>query len=272
MIDLSAVLASTDDRPFAESFDFEADGMAHPVLVEGEGPAVILMHEMPGFVPQFWRLARWMVAAGLTVHAPALYEKPGTRAGQMTGETGTAKGFARACISREIHLFAANASSPVTRWLRALAREAQLRSGGPGAGVVGLCMTGNFAWSLAIEPVVKACVAAEPSLPLHRPGALALSGGQREALAARGDLPVMALRFAGDPACRAARFDALREVVGSHRLIETVLPDTAKNPDGNPFPHAVLTRDLIAQDGEPTLEAAREVLSYLRARLKPDEI
>lgn len=268
MTDLSAVLASADDRPFADSFDFEAEGMAHPVLVEGEGPAVILMHEMPGFVPQFWRLARWMVAAGFTVYAPALYEKPGTPADRAVRGKGLLGGMRAACISREIHLFAADASSPVTRWLRALSREAHARSGGPGVGVVGLCLTGNFAWSLAVEPKVKAAVAGEPSLPFHKKGALALSPEERGALAARTDLPMMALRFDGDPACRAPRFDALREVVGSQRLIEKVLPDSAKNPDGNPFPHAVLTKDLIATDGEPTFEAAREVLGYLRNRLQ----
>lgn len=268
MTDLSAVLASGDQRPFSQSFAFQAGGMAHPVLVEGEGPAVILMHEISGFLPQFWRLARWIAGAGFTVYAPALYEDPGTPVEDMVREKGTAKGTAAACISREIHLFAANHSSPLTRWLRALADEAHTRSGGPGVGVVGLCMTGNFAWSLAVDAPVEASVAAEPALPFHAPGALSLSPSEKQALAAR-DLPLMALRFAGDPACRPARFDALREVVGASRLIEKVLPDAAKNPKGSPFPHAVLTKDLIAEDGEPTLEAAREVLGYLRGQLAP---
>ena len=52
------------------------------------------------------------------------------------------------------------------------------------------------------------------------------------------------------------------------KLQTRVLPDDAKNPAGNPFPHAVLTKDLIAEDGQPTFEAAREVLGFLTRRLK----
>lgn len=80
-------------------------------------------------------------------------------------------------------------------------------------------------------------------------------------------MKVLALRFSGDPSCRAERFSALETLLGE--TLETrVLPDEAKNPRGNPFPHAVLTKDLIAQDGQPTFEAAREVLGFLTERLK----
>ena len=66
---------------------------------------------------------------------------------------------------------------------------------------------------------------------------------------------------------KAARFAALEDLLGD--CLETrVLPDAAKNPQGNPFPHAVLTKDLIAEDGQPTLEAARDVLAFLSYRLK----
>jgi len=77
----------------------------------------------------------------------------------------------------------------------------------------------------------------------------------------------MALRFSGDPSCKAERFTALEQLLGE-KLTTRVLPDDAKNPAGNPFPHAVLTKDLIARDGEPTFEAAREVLQFLTRRLK----
>lgn len=266
-IDLSQVLTSDDTTPFDTLFNFEAEGMAHPVLVKGEGPAVILMHEMPGFVPQFWRLANWIVEAGFTVYAPALYENPETPLEDILKVRGPLGGFVRACISRQIHLFAANDSSPVTVWLRALARDSFDKSGGRGVGVIGLCLSGNFAWSLCVEPSVLVSVAAEPSLPFHKSGSLALSDEEKRALKERDDLTLVALRFDGDPACRAARFEALNAVAGSDRVRQTVLPDSAQNPDGNPFPHAVLTKDLINKQGEPTLEAARQVLSHLRDRL-----
>jgi dienelactone hydrolase len=261
------VLARDDRTPFDAAFDFEAEGMAHPVLIAGEGPGVILMHELPGFVPEFWRLARWLEAAGYTVYAPSIYDGPGTPLEELHQIHGRVGGMARACISREIRLFAKSGGSPISNWLRALARHAHFERGGRGVGAVGLCLTGNFAWSVAIEPSVKAAVAAEPALPFNRAGGVHLEPGEAEALKQRRDIEVMALRFSGDPACKAERFQALEALLGE-RALTRVLPDDAKNPKGNPFPHAVLTKDLIAQDGEPTYEAAREVLGYLSDRLR----
>jgi len=106
--------------------------MAHPVLVSGSGPGVILMHELPGFVPEFWRLARWIEAAGFTVYAPALYEGAGTPLEELHHIHGRVGGMARACISREIRLFAKDGGSPVSDWLRALARHIHSECGGPG--------------------------------------------------------------------------------------------------------------------------------------------
>lgn len=261
----SAILARDDRSPFVTSFDFAHEGVAHPVLVSGEGPGVILMHELPGFVPEFWRLARWIEAAGFSVHAPAIYDAPGTPLEELHQIHGRVGGMARACISREIRLFAREGGSPISDWLRALARHVAAERGGR-VGAVGLCLTGNFAWSVAVDPVVAAAVAGEPALPFTAAGSVHLDPEESAALAARDDLEVMALRFAGDPSCRAERFETLQRLMGE-RALTRVLPDDAKNPAGNPFPHAVLTRDLIAEDGQPTFEAAREVLGFLTRRL-----
>ncbi len=261
------VLAKDDRTPFDQAFDFEAQGMAHPVMVSGEGPGVILMHELPGFVEHFWRLARWIEAAGFSVYAPALYDHPGTPVEELRQVHGRIGGMARACISREIRLFAKSGGSPVSDWLRALARHVHFERGGRGVGAVGLCLTGNFAWSIAVEPAVKAAVAGEPALPFNLAAGVHLDPEEAKALQAREDLEVMALRFDGDPACRAERFAAIEALLGE-RVKTRVLPDEAKHPQGNPFPHAVLTKDLIAEDGQPTFEAAREVLGYLSERLR----
>jgi dienelactone hydrolase len=58
----------------------------------------------------------------------------------------------KACVSAEFRAFAANASSPVTQWLRGLARVAHGERGGPGVGAIGMCFTGNFALSMMLEP------------------------------------------------------------------------------------------------------------------------
>ncbi len=261
------ILARDDRAPFTESFDFEAGGAAHPVLVSGQGPGVILMHELPGFVSEFWRLARWIEAAGFRVYAPALYDGPGTPLEELHQIHGRVGGMARACVSREIRLFAKDGGSPISDWLRALARHVHDECGGPGVAAIGLCLTGNFAWSVAVEPSVTAAVAGEPALPFNNAASLHLQPDEAEALQRREDLKIMALRFDGDPSCKAERFAALETLLGE-TLQTRVLPDAAKNPAGNPFPHAVLTKDLIAEDGQPTFEAARDVLAFLTERLK----
>src|SRR5215207_1144473 len=98
--------------------------------VAGQGPAVIVMTEMPGISPHVARFARWVRDAGFTVYMPSLFGRDGA---VPNLEEGTAT-FQKACVSAEFRAFAADQSSPVTLWLRALARLAHEESGGPGVG------------------------------------------------------------------------------------------------------------------------------------------
>ncbi|HWU71569.1 MAG TPA: hypothetical protein VN017_09490, partial [Pseudoxanthomonas sp.] len=77
----------------------------------------------------------------------------------------------------------------------------------------------------------------------------------------------------GDRHCRAERFAAYQAALGP-RFIGRVLPDSAAHLDPPPFfkqivasPHSVLTAHLIDAEGEPTVQARDEVLSFLRQRL-----
>lgn len=65
----------------------------------------------------------------------------------------------------------------------------------------------------------------------------------------------------------AARFETLRREIGD--AFETIeLDDACANPDARmKTPHSVLTEHLIDRDGEPTSEAARRVIAFLRERL-----
>ncbi|MDN7676773.1 hypothetical protein QZM22_30985 [Burkholderia oklahomensis] len=83
---------------------------------------------MPGISPHVARFARWVRDAGLTVYMPSLFGRDGAVADADSG----ADVFRRACISAEFQAFAAGRSSPVTQWLRALARLAHTECGGPG--------------------------------------------------------------------------------------------------------------------------------------------
>ncbi len=257
--------------------DFDArlvtlDGITKTVHVAGSGPAVIVMAEMPGISPQVARFARWVREAGFTVYMPSLFGRDGA---VPLADAGAAV-FRKACISAEFRALGAGRSSPVTAWLRALARQAHAECGGPGVGAIGMCFTGNFALTMMLEPAVLAPVLAQPSLPLDDPAGLEISPGELAQVRERLDrdgLDVLALRFAGDRFCRAERFAAYERALGE-RFVARVLPDSAAHTDPPPFfaqhvptPHSVLTAHLIDAAGQPTLAARDEVLAFFQRRL-----
>lgn len=262
-------LGPASTAAFSDHFRFERDGISHSVFTAGSGPGVVLMHELPGMTPEFWRLANWL-AERFTVWAPDLFGDD-----DVPTEPKSGKLLFKACISREIHLFKMNDSGPITQWLRALACDLHRATPGPGVGVIGMCMTGNFALTLALDPWVTAPVASQPGLPASTPfrnrdHGLQLSKDQQTILADR-DVDVMGLRFAGDALCKAARFDAIRYVVGDHRFKEHVIADEHRNPDGKlKHPHSVLTNDFVDEDDSVTQLKLMEVIGFLDERISPD--
>jgi dienelactone hydrolase len=258
-----------------EDFDPRAvtlDGITKVVHVAGTGPAVIVMAEMPGISPHVARFSRWVRDAGFTVYMPSLFGRDGA---VPDVEEGTAV-FQRACVSAEFRALATNQSSPVTVWLRSLARLAHEECGGPGVGAIGMCFTGNFALTMMLEPSMLAPVLAQPALPLDDPASLEIAPDELAAVRERlerDDLTVMAYRFHGDRFCRAQRFAAYSEALGEH-FIARVLPDSAANGDTPPFfeqvvasPHSVVTAHLIDEAGQPTIAARDEILSFFARRL-----
>jgi len=248
------------------------DGIEKKVYVMGTGPAVVVMTEMPGISPQVARFARWVRDAGFTVFMPSLFGRDGA---VPQAEEGTAV-FRRACVSAEFRAFASNASSPVTQWLRTLARLAHAECGGPGVGAIGMCFTGNFALSMMMEPALLAPVVCQPSLPMDDPGGTNVAADELAAVRQRlerENLTVLAYRFDGDRFCKAERFAAFSRALGP-RFVARVLPDSAANPDTPPFfaqvvasPHSVVTAHLIDEAGQPTLAARDEILAFFAQRL-----
>lgn len=248
------------------------DGVTKVVHVAGNGPAVIVMTEMPGISPHVARFSRWVRDAGFTVYMPSLFGRDGA---VPSAEEGMAI-FKRACVSAEFRALAANESSPVTAWLRALARQAHHECGGPGVGAIGMCFTGNFALTMMLEPAMLAPVLSQPTLPLNDPAGLEIAPEDLEAVRRRLDrenLTVMAYRFQGDRFCTAQRFAAYSKALGD-RFVARVLPDDAANTDTAPFfetvvgcPHSVVTAHLIDEDGQPTIAARDEIIAFFRQRL-----
>lgn len=243
------------------------------VYRSGQGPAVIVIAEIPGISPHVARFSRWVRDAGFTVYMPSLFGRDGAIPSAEEGQ----EIFEKACISREFKAFASNESSPITSWLRALAALAHQECSGPGVGAVGMCFTGNFSLSMMLEPAMIAPVMCEPSLPLDNPAGLAIAPDELITIANRlnnEDLTVMGYRFEGDAFCQAERFAAYSKALGPN-FIGRVLPDSAGNQkDLPPFakevighPHSVVTTNLIDEAGQPTHAAKDEIIAFLKRRL-----
>ncbi len=259
-------LTDRDAMADFEPREIELLGETKRVFVAGAGPAVIVMAEMPGIYAHVLRFARFVRDAGFTVWMPALF---GTQGGPVSIPSALST-MVRACMSREFRAFAANESSPVTRWLRALAAHAHALSGGKGVGAIWMCFTGNFALSMMLEPAMLAPVLAQPSLPMFQAGGMHIAPDELAAVKARmqrEDLTVLAYRFAGDRFCRAERFAAYEAALGD-RFEGRVLPDACAQPGTPMRPHSVVTLHLIDRAGEPTRAAVDEILAFFARRLK----
>lgn len=248
-------------------------GRTKPVWVTGNGPAVVVMAEMPGISPHVARFARWVRDAGFTVYMPSLFGRDGAAA---SAEEGAAV-FQRACINAEFNALKGGKSSPIADWLRALAKHAHGECGGPGVGAIGMCFTGNFALTMMLEPAVLAPVLCQPSLPLTEPAGLEISPAELERVRdrlQREGLTVLAYRFEGDRFCTSKRFAAYEQALGG-RFVARVLPESAANRDVQaafharhvPVPHSVVTVHLVDAEGEPTAAARDEILAFFGQRL-----
>jgi dienelactone hydrolase len=250
---------------------FEYDGDERVVYSAGTGPAVIVVHEVPGLHPGVIEFGRRVVARGFHVRMPSLFGTPG----KPFGVGYTVRSLVGACVAREFTNWALNETSPIIGWLRALAAEAHAECGGPGVGAVGMCFTGGFALAMMVDERMQAPVLSQPSLPFpggrRRQAALGISDadlGRVKERAAAGAC-VMGLRFTEDPAVPAARFETLRRELGEQFLAVEI--DSSKgNPDGiSRRAHSVLTLDLVDEPGHPTHDALEAVLAFFEGRLRP---
>jgi hypothetical protein len=139
---------------------FESGPYTREVFRRGQGPAVIIIHEVPGIHPLVLRFAERVAHAGHTVFLPSLLGEPG-----RAPTTGYAawQMLQMICIRREFSTWAAHRSSSIVDWLRALARKAHAECGGPGVGAIGMCFSGGFALAMMTEPAVIAPVLSQPS-------------------------------------------------------------------------------------------------------------
>jgi dienelactone hydrolase len=261
-----------DLRDFTRT-TFEHNGTTRTVFRLGEGPAVIVMAEMPGITPRVADFARRVADLGCSVWLPDLFGI----AGEDPGATIMARAIVPACVSKEFAAFATGRTAPVVDWLRALAARAHAVSGGPGIGAVGMCFTGGFALGMMADERMLAPVLSQPSLPIALPGRSAakadlhLGPADLDAVRARAaaGVDVLGLRFSCDRLAPGERFETLRRELGD-RFIGVEIDSSKGNPHAiRNMAHSVLTEDLVDEPGHPTHDALEQVLAFFRDRLLP---
>jgi dienelactone hydrolase len=228
-------MGTTDVLDGWELDEFSAAGITHPIYRRGQGPAVIVIHEIPGITPLVTRFANEVVERGFTVVMPSMVGTPGKEPSNLYA----VQQMAKVCVAREFTTFALHQTSPIIAWLRALARNVHQQVGGPGVGAVGMCFSGGFALAMMVDDIMLAPVLSQPSLPFPlgkaRGADLNLSPDDAAAIAERAaaGCQVLGLRFTGDKLV-GDRFASLRELLGD-AFIAVELPST-KATD-----HSVLT-------------------------------
>ena len=251
-----------------EATEHTAQGVTRTVYRRGEGPPIVVMHEIPGITPEVARFARRVADEGFTVAMPWLFGTPDRplSAPYAFGQ------IALACVRREFSVWARNEASPITEWLRDLSRALHRETGLPG-GAIGMCITGNFALALMVDEHLMAPVLSQPSLPFSALGfqrrALHVSPEQLVTIKRRAaeGAGVLGMRFTHDLMCQKPRFDRLRDELGDG--FEAIEIDSGPgNPYGIPrTAHSVVTNDLVDEDGHPTQAALHRVLAFFRERL-----
>ncbi len=235
--------------------EFTAADMTYRTYRRGEGPGVVVIHEVPGITPLVARFADEVVDAGFTVVMPSLLGTPGEERSPLN----LAGSLLRLCVAKEFAAFALNRTSPVVAWLRALARNLHDEVGGPGVGAVGMCFSGGFALGMMVDDIMLAPVLSQPSLPLpigaKRSADLHLSPDDEAAVVERAShgCQVLGLRFSADPSV-GDRFTTLRAKLGD-AFIAIELPSASRSD------HSVLTE----QRDEPSVT---RVIEFFQEKLK----
>jgi dienelactone hydrolase len=236
-----------------EGFDrflFPSEGLEKPVYRRGTGPAVLLLHELPGMSEPCIAMGRRLADAGYTVYMPLLFGEPGGMYGM--------KPLLWTCVWREFGLLSRRRKRPVTDWLRALSRRAKDERPGKGVGAIGMCITGTFALALMLDEHLIAPVLSQPSPAVLGAGDHGLSEEEWDCAKRRTDVPVLGLRYTGDFLCKPPRFETLKAGLGERFRAVEVEGDA----------HSVFTYHYDRMSPADQERVWSELLSFLSARLR----
>lgn len=234
--------------------EFELDNDLGPLPVyrykAGSGPALVLLHELPGLSLSDLALAKCLAQKGFSVYLPLLFGE--------AGQESLFLGYFQSCATAEFDCSTLSGPSPILIGLREVCGRIIERTG-RSIGIIGMCLTGSFPLALLREGV-SAAVLCQPTRPFN-PFFMRPVGAQKRALGlARSDierarqfnLPFLALRYKSDRLCPRERFETLREhFPGLMAGIEI---------DGEPQGHSTLASDLNE-------DAFADAAVYLKTRL-----
>lgn len=256
------------------STTFTHEGTTKPVFWLGEGPAILVMTEMPGITPEVADFARRLVTEGFSVAMPDLFGE----AGRPVSNGYITRSMVKGCVAKEFVAFATNKTAPITSWLRALAADAHERAGdarGAGVGAVGMCFTGGFALALAVDPLIMAPILSQPSMPLGitkkqkadvgaSPSDIAVV---QERIAGDEDFCVIGMRFTGDKLVPPERFARYRQLLGD-AFVGIEIDSSPGNPHGiDRNAHSVLTEEYTEDASHPANQAHDRVIELFKEKL-----
>lgn len=249
-----------------EAGSFEHGGVARTFFSRGKGPPVLILPEIFGVTEQIAKFAQLLTQrAAVSVYVPVLFGDPATSGSFL----GRAAAIADMCIRREFALIAAHRAGRAVDVVRALAERA-LRERAPAAkfGVVGLCLTGNFALAMMCDRRLAAPVTSEPSLPFSFTAyGKAQPGVDPAAIACAKDRTgngetLLGFRFAGDWISSVRKFDGFQAELGpGFERHDLALPA------GKTRGHSVFTASYDDAEGSPTRDAFDRLVAFLQERL-----
>jgi dienelactone hydrolase len=241
------------------------DGKTFRVYRTGTGPAVVLLHELPGLTPCDISTACRLGKRGFSVYLPVFFGVPGDQ---------KFAGFTLSQLLWPGSRFFLSGLLPghtprVRNWISGLVSDLALEGSERGVGVIGMCLTGALPVALLSHPDVRAAVLCQPTSPLLFRGALDLDPGdlrRAKERATKEGLQILGVRFSSDRLSRQERFERLGREFSSH-FTELVV---AAGPLGTKdAPHSVLGGDYTGKPyGPAAAEVFERVVRYLDNRLR----
>jgi len=228
------------------------------LFVRGEGPALILLHELPGLADKTFELGDYFVKAGFKVILPLLFGR--------AGDDNALLGFAKICIRKDLRDLWLGKDTKIVHLIQELATRESQAANNNGVGVVGMCLTGNMVLALLLNnhgtrSPITAPVLAQPSSSYSGPALTAARNGD----IAR---PVMALRFEKDRICKRQSFNKLEQAFGECPVAngQSLI---VRELEGNK--HSTLTYDYkslsIDVRTNEEIDARMEVVSFLKQQI-----